>query len=163
MLRNTRLSDQRRRSGGAGNTRPPLAFETVLVGVFLSIALLMLAIALMSGVLAVRSAAGQMRAPGYVTALTPRREPDGALLYDPVVTFTLPDGRRAVVQTSASSAPSAYTVDDAVTVVFDPDDPAQARIASRADELANWIVTLVTGILAATFLLAALLARRLAM
>jgi hypothetical protein len=160
LLRNIRLSDRRGRSGG--NKRPPIPFETVLFGVFLSIALLMLAIALMSGVLAARSVAGQMYAQGYVTALTPRREPDGALRYDPVVTFTLPDGRRAVVQTSAGSAPSAYTVDDAVTVVFDPDDPAQARIASSADELANWIVTLVTGILAVAFLLAARLARRLA-
>lgn len=163
MLRNTHLSERRRRAHRAGNTRPLIAFETVLFGVFLSVALLMLAIALMSGVLAAQSLAGQTRAPGYVTALTPRREPDGALLYDPVVTFTLPDGRRAVVQTSTGSAPSAYTVDDAVTVVFDPDDPARARIASFADELANWIVTLVTGVLAVAFLLAALLARHLAM
>lgn len=123
----------------------------------------MLTIALMSGVLAARSVARQIYAPGYVTALTLRREPDGALLYAPVVTFTLPDGRRAVVQTSAGSAPSAYTVDDAVTVAFNPDNPARARIVSPAGELANWIVTLVTGILAAAFLLAALLARRLAM
>ena len=161
MLRNIRLSDRRGRSGG--NKRPPLPFETVLFGVFLSIALLMLTIALMSGVLAARSVAGQMHAPGYVTALTPRREPDGALRYDPVVTFTLPDGRRAIAQTSAGSAPSAYAVDDAVTVVFAPDDPAGARIASSIDNLANWIVTLVTAILAAAFLLAAYLARRLAM
>lgn len=163
MPQNIRLSERRRRGGRAGNKRPSIAFETVLFGVFLSVALLMLAIALMSGALAERSVAGQMRASGYVTALTPRRGPDGALFYDPVVTFTLPDGRRAVVQTAVGRAPPAYTVDDAVTVVFNPDDPARARIVSSADELANWIVTLVTGVLAVAFLLAALLARCLAM
>jgi hypothetical protein len=163
LLRNIRLSDRRRRSGGVGDKRPSFPFETVLFGLFLSIALLMLTIALVSGALAAQLVAGQIYAPGYVTALTPRREPDGALLYDPVVTFTLSDGRRAIVQTSAGSAPSAYTVDDAITVVFAPDDPAGARIASPIDNLANWIVTLVTAILAAAFLLAAYLARRLAM
>lgn len=160
MPQNIRLSDRRR--GSVSNNRPLIPFETVLFGVFLSIALLLLAIAVSSGVFTAWSQGRQVRVPGFVTALTPRADANGDFLDYPIVTFTLPDGNRVVVQTSAGNAPSAYAVDDAVTVAVDPDNPAEARITSPADEAARWIVTLVTGILAVAFLLAAYLVRWLA-
>lgn len=126
---------------------------------FLSIALLLLAIALLSGLFTVRATAHEVRTPGAVTALTLRTDADGAALYYPVVVFTLTDGARKRVQTAEGNWPAAYAVDAAVTVLYDPAASDNARIDSTAGRLTPWIWTLVTGILAAAFLLAAALVR----
>jgi hypothetical protein len=130
-----------------------------MFGLFLSIALLLLAISVITAVYAVRATANEVRTPGAVTALTLRTDADGAALYYPVVTFTLPDGTRTHVQSSEGSWPAAYAVDDAVTVLYDPAAPDNARIDSAAGRLTPWIWTLVTGVLAAAFLAAATVVR----
>jgi hypothetical protein len=125
---------------------------------FLGIALIMLAIALLTGFQITRSMAGETQAPGFVTGMVSRSDANGNEFFYPIVAFTLPDGSRKIVQTGVGSWPPAYAVDDAVTVVFDPERPSTARIATPAGALAQWIWTLVTGILAVAFFLAAWLA-----
>ena len=104
--------------------------------------------------------ANEQRVQGHVTALVTRTDADGDLFYYPVVRFVLPDGSRQTAQTDAGSSPPAYSVDDAVTVRYDPEHSDQARIDSFAGALSLWIVPLVTGILGVAFLLATLLAHR---
>ncbi len=87
------------------------------------------------------------------------RDAAGDEFYYPVVRFVLPDGSRQTVQTSEGSWPPAYKVDPAVTVLYDPEHPDQARIASISSTLSLWIWPLVTGILGIAFLLATLLVR----
>ncbi len=130
-----------------------------MFGLFLSIALLLLAIAVITGGYAARATANEVSAQGAVTSLTLRTAADGAALYYPVISFTLADGTRTRVQSSEGSWPAAYAVDDAVTVRYDPAQPDNARIDSPAGRLTPWIWTLVTGLLAAAFLAAAALVR----
>ncbi len=129
-------------------------------GIFLGVAVLMLVIATITGISTARTLAREASTQGYVTSLVTRTDADGGLFYYPVVRFVLPDGSRQTVQTTAGSWPPAHKVDEAVTIAYDPEHPDQARIASLAGALNQWIVTLVTGILGVAFLLATLLAHR---
>ncbi len=136
--------------------------ESFLVLLFLGIALLMAAIAIVTGILAVRMPASDVEARGVVIEIVERVDDEGNALYYPVVNFPLPDGSRHVVETGDGSSPPAYKIDDTVTVTYDPAHPERAHIASPADALTRWIWPFVTGILSAAFLAAALLAWRLA-
>ena len=119
-----------------------MSFTATLFGLFLSIALLMLALAVITGVLAGRAQAGEVRTLGFVTALTARTDAEGSVFYYPVVTITLPDGRRTTVQSTTGGWPSAYKVDDAVTIVYDAARPTGARISAPDDWLMYWLWTL---------------------
>ena len=129
-------------------------------GIFLGVAVLMLVIATITGISTGGTLANEQRVQGHVTALVTRTDADGDLFYYPVVRFVLQDGSRRTVQTADGAWPPAYQVDEAVTVLYDPEHPDQARIASFAGALSLWIVPLVTGILGVAFLLATLLAHR---
>lgn len=136
--------------------------ESFLALLFLAIALLMAAVAIATGILAVRAPANDVEARGVVIEIVERVDDEDNALYYPVVNFPLPDGSRHVVETSNGSWPPAYKVDDTVTVTYDPAHPERAHIASSADALTRWIWPFVTAILCAAFLAAALLARWLA-
>lgn len=129
-------------------------------GIFLGVAVLMLVIATITSINTARMLARETSTQGYVTALVIRTDADGDLFYYPVVRFVLPDDSRHTVQTDAGSSPPAYSVDDAVTVRYDPEHPDQARIDSFAGVLSLWIAPLVTCILGVAFLLATLFAHR---
>ena len=129
-------------------------------GIFLGVAVLMLAIATIAGISTGVTLANEQRVQGHVTALVTRTDVDGDLFYYPVVRFVLPDGSRRTVETTEGSWPPVYQVDESVTVVYDPEHLDQARIDSFAGALSLWIVPLVTGILGVAFLLATLLAHR---
>lgn len=135
--------------------------ESFLVLLFLGIALLMAAIAIATGILAVRLPASDVEARGAVIGIVERVDDEGNALSYPVVNFPLPDGSRHVVETGDGSSPPAYKIDDTVTVTYDPAQPERAHIASPADALTRWIWPFVTAILSAAFLAAALLAWRL--
>lgn len=139
--------------------QPGFPFERVLFWLFLGVALLMLAIAVLTGVRAATQLDREIRAVGVVVELVTRVDGEGNALYYPVVTFKLPDGSRRSVETTQGSWPAAYRVDDSVTVFYDPTNPARARIDSPSGSLVRWIWPLVVGILAVAFLLAAALAR----
>lgn len=133
--------------------------EVFLVLLFLTIALLMAAIAVVTGIVAARMPAHVVEARGAVVEIVTHVDHEGNALYYPVVRFPLPDGSRRTVETSDGSWPPAYEVDDTVTIAYDPANPARAHIASPADALTRWIWPFVTGILSVAFLAAALLAR----
>jgi len=142
--------------------RQSATVKFVLALLFLAIALLMAAVAIATGILAVRLPASDVEARGVVIEIVERVDNEGNAFYYPVVNFPLPDGSRRTVETSDGSWPPAYKADDTVTVTYDPAHPERAHIASPADAITRWIWPFVTAILSAAFLAAALLARWLA-
>jgi hypothetical protein len=152
----------------------PFPVERVVFLVFAGVAVLMLAVAVITGVVAGRAQARERFAPGRVVALTGRTvevpressDPDGRRggvareFFYPVVEFELPDGTRKSVQTAEGSWPPAYEAGEAVTVLYDPERPTDARIASTSGTLLRWTWTLVTGVLGLAFAVAAALVYR---
>ncbi|WP_432201726.1 DUF3592 domain-containing protein [Erythrobacter sp. W53] len=71
-----------------------------------------------------------LRAPGTVIALDRRRGSEGGTTYAPVVEWTDRDGTRHEFTSSTSSSPASFSRGEAVTVMYDPAKPGQAKIDS---------------------------------
>lgn len=130
----------------------------VLLFVFGGIAVLMLVVAVLTGMSTSRKLAREQSVLGQVTAMTERKNSEGNSYYYPVVAFDVPDGGRYNVQLSEGAWPPQHRVGDVVTVLYDRQDPIDARIQSGGGTAALWTWTLVSGILAVAFLGAAVLA-----
>lgn len=137
----------------------PSPLPRIVTLVFLTVAVLMLAIALFSGMNTRRALARQVTGPAQVVELVERRDSSGNPFYYPLVELSLPDGSRQRVQLLNGSFPAAYDVGDPVTVAYDPQDPYSARIQSFGSTLGQYILTIITGILGLAFAAATLLAR----
>jgi hypothetical protein len=137
----------------------PFALPKIIVPLFLAVAILMLAIAVISGIGTRRALARQVTAPGRVIELVERSDQSGNLFYHPVVELSLADGSHQTVQLLNGSYPASHKVGDAVTVAYDPQDPSSARIQSTSSTLGMYIVTFITGILGLAFAAATLFAR----
>jgi hypothetical protein len=131
----------------------------MIVVIFLSVAILLLATTVLLAVSTGRRLAHEIRVRGYVVDLVMRRDQVGSEFYYPVVTFTLPDGSPRTVQLAEGSWPPAHEIDEAVTVAYDPHQPLDARISSDGSPLRMWIGPLITGVVGLAFLGATLLAR----
>src|SRR4051794_13446489 len=92
---------------------------------------------IVSGIRSLRAALRFQRkaqqAPGTVTELRWEWTSDGAdnsssASAFPVVRFTLPDGRMVEAQTAFGSNPPPAREGQAVTVLYDPDDPTYVRL-----------------------------------
>lgn len=139
--------------------RQSARFPTLIVGVFLTIAVIMLAIAAISGFFNFQRLSREESAPGQVVDLVVRRSQvdsnkPGQEYYYPVVEFNLPGGSRQHVQLSEGSWPPAYSVGESVTVLYDQQHPQDARIQSLSSTLLMWIVPGVTGFVGVAFLIA---------
>ncbi|HEX6986926.1 MAG TPA: DUF3592 domain-containing protein, partial [Planctomycetaceae bacterium] len=139
-------------------TGKPFPVEKVLVGVFLGVAALMLSIAGVTAVNAREELAREQSAPGRVVDLVARRDNAGKEFSYPVVEFVLPDGTPQTVEVPEGSSPPAYAKGDAVTVLYDPEDPRDARIDSVSGAIVLWIVPGITGLLGVAFTAASLFA-----
>jgi hypothetical protein len=148
--------------------------ERVVAGVFAAVSAVLLLGAALTGVGTYRSLAREVRVEGRVVDLTARtvevprdaNDPgrnrggiDREFFY-PVVEFALPDGTRKTVQTADGSWPPAYEKGQGVSVLYDRDNPLDARIASPSGALLRWTWTLITGVLGVAFAAAAALIYR---
>jgi hypothetical protein len=70
-----------------------------------------------------------IEAPGVVIGLQENYDSDGST-YTPVVQFSTNSGQSIEFTSSYSSSPPAYDVGESVTVVYPPDNPADAIIKS---------------------------------
>lgn len=138
---------------------PSINLGLIVLTVFIGVAVLMCVISVLTGVSAWRKISREVEAPGRVVEMVTRRDEQGNEFYYPVVAFALADGSRRTVQMAEGSWPPAYAVGDEVTVLYDPEKPLEARMKSTSGTVSLWIWTLVSGILAAAFILATLLAR----
>lgn len=141
--------------------RQSARFPTLIVGVFLTISVIMLAIAAISGFFNYQRLSREESAPGQVVDLVVRRSQSDSNqesqdYYYPVVEFNLPGGSRQHVQLSEGSWPPSYSVGESVTVLYDPGHPQDARIQSLSSDLLMWIVPGVTGFVGVAFLIAML-------
>jgi hypothetical protein len=132
-------------------------FPTLIVAIFLGVALIMLAVAAISAFNSFRRLSREESAPGQVVDLVLRRyQPDSSQdsreFYYPVVEFNLPDGSRQHIQLSEGSWPPAYSVGEPVTVLYDPGNPQEARIQSGSSTLLMWILPAITGTIGVAFL-----------
>lgn len=141
-------------------------FPTLILGIFLLVAIIMLTISVISAVGARRTVAREQEAPGVVVDMTLRTSQGGydsegtyqapQDYYYPVVEFALPDGKIKTVQLSEGSWPPAYEVGEQVTVLYDPSKPINARIQSASSNILMWLVPGITGAVGVGFLIAAL-------
>ena len=135
------------------------AIPKTIIAVFLSVAVLMLAITAISAAKTGLTLANEAVVPGSVVDLVVRTDQTGNELVYPVVAFTLPGGGRQTVQISEGSRPPAYKQDESVTIAYDPGQPGNARISSFSNSANMWILPLITGILGVGFLAATVFAR----
>jgi hypothetical protein len=91
-------------------------------------------------------------AEGTVVALTQHGNSDGTMEFAPVFTYSGSAGQTYTVTSATSSYPPAYAVGQRVPVSYTPGSPASAEIVGFWNE---WLATVVTGVFAGAFLLAA--------
>jgi len=135
---------------------PPGLFSKIILAIFLAVAVLMLAISVISAINTGRTLSKEKSAPGNVIDLVARRDQAGKEFYYPVVEFYLPDGSFKLVQISEGSWPPAYEKGQSVTVLYDPEQPLNARIKSASSTALMWILSIITGALGVAFLIATL-------
>lgn len=138
---------------------PSIDLGKIVLPIFVVVAVLMCVISLLTGVSTWQGMSREVEAPGQVMELVTRQDEQGNQFYYPVVEFTLADGSRKTAQMPDGSWPPAYEVGDEVTVLYDPARPLQARVKSTSGTVGRWTWSIVTGVLAAAFILATLLAR----
>jgi len=130
----------------------------IFLGVFGSIAVLMLLVAAVSSYSVIDRLNREVTAPGSVVDTVVQQEAgDNSGFSYPVVAFTDRDGENHTVQVSEGSSPPEWAAGDAVTVRYDPAYPEGARIESWTSDLLLWLLPGITGIVGTGFLLAVLL------
>lgn len=127
---------------------PITRFITIL---FLAIGILMLLISAITAFYTRRAISREVSAKGNVVDLVVRQDSEGNQFYYPVVVFSLPDGTLQTVQTTVGSWPAAYDKGEAVTVVYDSEQPTRAHIQSASGTLDRWLWSLITGLLGVIF------------
>ena len=128
----------------------------LLGGIFLAIAVIALAVCAYSAYGAWQTARREVSAPGRVVDLVERSSRDSktgavTVFSYPVVEFTASNGQAQKVQTSEGSYPPAYSAGDAVTVLYDPQQPREARIKSFSSDLMLWLLPIITGVVGTAF------------
>jgi hypothetical protein len=137
----------------------PFVVSRFIVPLFLAVALLMLSICAFTAVNTSRALAREATVPGYVVDVVARADSDGREFFYPVVEFVLPDETRYTVQTSEGSWPPAYEKGQSVTVLYQRDQPLNARIKSTSSTVGVWTWSIVTGFLGVAFAIATFFAR----
>lgn len=128
---------------------PPV--EKIVAAAFFVVAAITLSIAVYSTIVIRAELAKEQSAPGRVVDLVGKRDSEGDELFYPTVEFTLPDGTVQTVEIPEGTRPAAHAEGDAVTVLYDPDDPTDARIDSFGSTILQWILPAITGTIGLAF------------
>ena len=111
--------------------------------VLLGVAAVLVVVAAVVAVSTARFVANAERTEGTVIDLSRSEDSEGSVTYSPVVRFTV-EGR-TIQFTSSSGSSSPPSVGDRVEVLYDPDDPHDARLSGFLD---LWLFPLVAGAIA---------------
>lgn len=98
--------------------------------IFLSVGFVILAVAVGIGISNWRFSARAAKAQGVVKSIAQRTDNDGDTMYYPVIQFQESGGRAISFEGNGSGSVGAYRVGDQVEVLYDPDQPADARTSS---------------------------------
>lgn len=139
--------------------------EKLIVRIFTSVAVLMLLVAGISTVSILKKLGREESVPGVVVDVVKQRYVDAetdnvSYYYYPVVEFKARDGKRRTVQLNEGSNPQSHEVGDEVTVLYEPENPNDARIKSFGSSALMWILPSITGLLGAAFLGAVLVVQK---
>ncbi|MBM3124058.1 MAG: DUF3592 domain-containing protein [Chloroflexi bacterium] len=150
------------KAGGKNSIDP----EKLILGIFSAAAGILLIVALISSVRTIEQLSREKSTTGRVVDIVRQEylsEQDRTveMYYFPVVDFASEDGRRHTVQLSEGSSPPSHEVGDVVTILYDRDNPAQARIRSFMGSMVMWILPGITGIIGLGFLAAVILVPKL--
>jgi hypothetical protein len=138
-------------------------FPMVIAGIFAIVALILLAVSVVSTIQAVHRLSIEQAATGQVVKMVERQvlvdsQTDRYQVYAyPVVAFSVGNGQPEQVELDEGSWPPAYQAGDSVIVLYDPEQPQQARIQSSTGGLFLWLWPVVTGFIGLVFLLVSLM------
>jgi hypothetical protein len=104
-----------------------------------------------------RFVSGSERATGTVIDLSSRTDSDGTVVYHPIVRFTTAEGRTVQFVSGSGSSPAAQSEGDSVEVLYDPDDPQDAKLSGFFD---LWLWPLAFAALGGMFVVFSLFAPR---
>ena len=150
----------------AASSKSFFTMENMVLSGFSVIAAVMLLICFISSGSAISAQMKEKAAPGQVVDIVVRREYENVQdrivrdYYFPVVKFSTADGRSRTVQMSTGSSSQDYEKGDEITVLYDPQQPLDARIKSFGSSAVLWILPVITGILGLSFLVAVLAVQR---
>lgn len=157
------VADQGRRGGlisstGLGSKRGQ-GSDLVRWVVRLFFAVGVVALLVSAGVLVwtIQFVARAERATGTVTEVVRETDSEGDDVFYPVVRFTTPEGAEIEFKSSSGSAPASHSEGDQVDVLYDPDDPDDARLSGFFD---LWLFPIVGLALGAGFIAVSLFVRR---
>lgn len=141
-------------------------FPKLLFAIFLSVAVLMLAIAVVTAIRSFNTVTRWIAVPGEIVEVIEQRLNDpetgrGKFFAYPVVEFTLPDGRMQRVEIDQGTWPPSYYEGEPVTILVDPSQPQAATIQSSSVAIFLWLVPSITGFLGLVFLTLTLVLLRL--
>lgn len=133
-------------------------FPKLFLSIFGAVAVVLLVISVISAVQATRTLAKEVSAPGQVVDLVEHASVDTDtgntnIFSYPVVEYRLPDGLVKRVEMHEGSSPPVYEVGQAVTVMYDPQQPVNARINSFSSMLLLWILPGITATVGFVFLI----------
>jgi hypothetical protein len=143
-----------------------IIFPMVIAGIFAIVALILLAVSVVSVVQAVHRLSIEQAATGQVVKMVERRVLDDSqtnhyqVYAYPVVAFSLGNGEQEQVELEEGAWPPAYKAGDSVTVLYDPEQPQQARIQSSTSGLFLWLWPAITGFIGLIFLMVSVMAFR---
>jgi hypothetical protein len=123
----------------------------LLVRIFTGVALVLLLVAVVSGIFTAVSLSKEQVAQGTVVQYSIRRDAEGYELFYPIIEFALPDQTRQTVVLTEGSWPPAYQIGQQVAVAYQEGDPTRARAKTLEGGFTLWLVTLITGVMAMTF------------
>ncbi|MFE4104742.1 DUF3592 domain-containing protein [Almyronema epifaneia] len=140
-----------------------VAVEKIVFWIFLPIALLLIALAVTFGIYTRRAIAREVSAPGEVVDLIAQesfdRDRRRVTYYFPVVEFYSADAKLHRVQLASGSSPPSHEVGEAVTVLYNPQKPLQARIQSFSSTLLMWLTPALLGFMGTIFFILAVALR----
>jgi hypothetical protein len=124
---------------------------------FLAIGVVTLIVGAVMFVRTVQFVADAKRATGTVVDLSRERDSEGDVSFYPVVRFTAGTGETIVFVSSSGSSPASETPGDRVEVLYDPDDPYDAKLSGF---LHLWLPAAIFPGVGAVFIAAAWYLRR---
>lgn len=139
--------------------------EKIILRIFTGVAALMLMIAGFSTYSNFQKLMREESAPGVVVEMVERQYVDSetdntSTYYYPVVEFKARDGKRRTLELTEGSNPPSHEGGDEVTILYEPDNPSDARIKSFGSSALMWILPGITGILGVAFLGGVLVVQR---
>ncbi len=140
--------------------RKTTIFPKLLASIFIAVSVILLAISGLSAVQSVQRLLREEAVPGRVVDIVEHSSTDTqtgqTTVYSyPVVEFSMPGWQQNVVELQEGSSPPAYKTGDVVTILYDPEQPAQARTKSFSGSLFLWLLPAVTGFVGLVFLIVA--------